>query len=330
MKARFQKWRDRRKIQKKVRKLERGRLPCSNCRKHANLNELTSFQSAACPKCGTYNFVPQRVDRFWLLELLGRGGMGRVYKSAPYDQPRKLSAVKLLPEQKRNNAELLQSLFREAELAENCGDHPSLVKCVAKGYDGDEPFYAMEYIDGEPLGKRVERCGPLPVKEICNMALDLISAEQRIYSHGFLYRDLSPDNVVFNRKNRAILFDYGLCLPLEEAHNPTEDTMNGSPYYIPPERWLAHAEDAYSEIYSLGLIMYFAVAGRNFIHSRDLPHAAQRHVSYLRIPVKSKLRGFPNDVVEVLTNMIEQDTSKRYQTFEEAAKAIKELRKRHK
>jgi serine/threonine protein kinase len=102
--------------------------------------------------------------------------------------------------------------------------------------------------------------------------------------------------------------------------------VSGSPYYLPPERLLGTGEDAYSEIYSLGMVMYYALSGQTYFDANEVEALAKRHVSKVRLSVSSKLRGFREELVAVLSKMIKQEPEDRYGNFREVAEAIQAIR----
>jgi serine/threonine-protein kinase len=136
---------------------------------------------------------------------------------------------------------------------------------------------------------------------------------------------LKPENVIINTDGYAIVFDYGLCIPLDDARTKVDEFVSGSPYYIPPERLWGTGEDAFSEIYSLGMVIYYALTGKTYYDASEAESLAQRHLSTVRIATSAKLKEFRPELVAVLSKMIKQDPSERYQTFAECRAAIREL-----
>ena len=153
--------------------------------------------------------------------------------------------------------------------------------------------------------------------ETIAIALHVLSAEQHIYKCGYLFRDLKPENIIINEKGYAILIDFGLCMTREHALNPDEEYVSGSPYYIPPERLTGAGEDARSEIYSLGMIMYQALTGKTFFDAAEIDSLAKRHLSKIRLSVESKLDGINPALAKILAKMIAQHSEDRPSSFTE-------------
>jgi len=303
-----------------------GHVPCQGCGLAIPSRKLETLKMVECPQCKRIAFVPLRIGQYWLFEPLGGGGMGSVYKALNAQFPAMRFAVKILSRAEKTKPINIHALLNEARLGKIVGDHPCLVKCIDSGCEDGEYYSAMELVQGERLDKRVDRLGRLPEKEVLQMVMHLLSAEQHIYKCGYLYRDMKPENIIINLDGFAVLFDYGLCVPREQALHPKDEYVSGSPYYLPPERLLGTGEDAYSEVYSIGMVMYYALAGQTFFDAKEVEALAKRHLSKVRLSVAGELRDFRPDLVEVLSRMIKQEHSERYQTFHEAAKAIEALR----
>ncbi|OGV65647.1 MAG: hypothetical protein A3K19_28605 [Lentisphaerae bacterium RIFOXYB12_FULL_65_16] len=305
--------------------LEQGHLPCQECGFLLPLEKLQALKMVQCPSCQNISFVPLRVGHFWLFQPLGAGGMGSVYKAYHSEAPGELFAVKILPRNERANPALIMALLNEAQKAKIVGDHPCLVCCIASGYEDGEYFCATEFVLGESLQLKIEMHGRLPEKEVLKIALHILAAEQHIYNCGYLFRDLKPENVILNTEGYAIVFDYGLCVPLEDARTKMDEFVSGSPYYIPPERLWGTGEDAFSEIYSLGMVVYYALTGKTYYDATEAESLAKRHLSTVRVATSAKMKEFRPDLVAVLSKMIKQDPHERYQTFAECRTAIQGL-----
>ena len=312
--------------EERVTAYESGHIPCQGCGLQIPSRKLDTLKMVECPKCQRIAFVPLRIGKYWLFEPLGGGGMGSVYKAVCRQEPARFFAVKVLSRAERTKPVNIHALLNEARIGQIVGGHPCLVRCVDSGCEDGEYYSAMELVQGERLDKRVDRLGRMPERQVLQMGLHLLSAEQHMYKCGYLYRDMKPENIIINDDGFAVLFDFGLCVPRELALHPQEEYVSGSPYYLPPERLLGTGEDAYSEIYSIGMVMYYALSGQTFFDAKEVEALAKRHLSKVRLSVSGKLRDFRPELVEVLSRMIRPDPAERYQTFHEAARAIEAVR----
>lgn len=302
--------------------LNSGRLPCPVCRKSMDLEGLQPLQMAECRRCGEISFVPLSLQGYWLVRPIGGGGMGSVYKAYRPEDPEHPLAVKILARSDRDQPSRAHALLAEAGTAKALGGHPCLVKHVANGFADGECFLAMDFVEGEGLDRRIDHVGKLPEHEVLLIALYVLAAEQHIYRRGYLYRDLKPQNILLSSKGGAVLLDYGLCTPKDQAADPEAEFITGSPYYLPPERLQGRGEDACSEIYSLGMVMYHALSGQTFFDADEVDSLARKHLADVRVAVSSKLRRFHPGIVSVLTKMLRQEPEQRYQSFPDVARAL--------
>lgn len=302
-----------------------GFFPCQDCGHHIPAKDLTPLQMVECTKCHSINFVPLKIGDFLLYEPLGGGGMGSVYRACWSENPDELYAVKVLGREEKTFPVHIQALLNEAKTAKIIGDHRCLIAGIDSGYEDGEYYSAMECVEGNRLDQLIDLNRKLPERDVLQIALHILAAEQHIYNCGFLYRDLKPENIIIDTEGFAVLIDYGLCLPREEALNPEDAYVSGSPYYLPPERLLGLGEDAYSEIYSLGMVLYYALSGKTYYDANEVEALAKRHVSKVRLSMSSKLRGFRSELQDVMSKMIQQEHTLRFQTFVEAATAIKAI-----
>lgn len=312
-----------------VKKLIRGILQCSSCAYKIDMSDYVPLCMHPCPSCGAPNFFPLKIKDLWLYEPLGGGGMGSVYHSfIEYDPVIEL-AVKILPRNRKNDPLLVESLGREAMVGYSFGEHPHLAKVVDFGYADGEHFMGLEFVQGVRLDRIIDSPVVQPPKQILLWALQILSAEQHIYECGFLFRDLKPQNIIIDNSGNAKLIDYGLAVTIEEAEKNDSDRISGSPYYMPPERILGTPESIYSEIYSLGMVLYHAFARKTFYSDKEIEKLMNRHVNALRVNnVAGKLP--PNTdprIVELLSRMINRHPEDRFQTYEETAAEIYKIYK---
>ncbi len=310
-----------------IRNYEEGYVPCTSCREKHALASLTPLRLEKCSRCGNHNFVPLLIDRYWITNPLGGGGMGSVYKGYDREDPSIAVAVKLLPGDKEQEEQAVNALHREVDIAHAVGDHPSLAGGIKQGKVNDQNYAIMEFVHGERLDHVIEKKNRLSIDEVLRIGLDLLDADWYLYKHGYLYRDLKPQNIILTeQEKKAVLFDYGLCVLIEEAHNQEGDVCAGSPHFLPPERLQGRREDAYSEIYSLGMVMYYMLTGSTFFSADEAQKLANKHIAPLRIPMKGKLKGYPSEIVELLSKMTQKEEANRPQSFEEAQEAIQQAK----
>ncbi|NMA43033.1 MAG: serine/threonine protein kinase [Oligosphaeraceae bacterium] len=303
----------------------KGLVRCNACNKTMQLQNLQPLQLIPCSNCQAMFFVPKKVGAYFLYEPSGGGGMGSVYKAVSEKFPAEILAIKILSRAARENPADIHALLNEARVSSFFVNCDFIAACLDSGYEDGEYFAAMPYINGERLDKRIDRLHQLPEKEVMTMGLHLLAAEQHIFHMGYLYRDLKPENIIINEYGYAVLLDFGLCIPRREAENCEEEFISGSPYYLPPERLLGQGENACSEIYSLGMLMYHALTGRTFFDADEIQALARRHISGLRLNSAAKMQGLRNSIAILLDAMLRQEPNERPQDFEYVADSLKAI-----
>ncbi|RMD73957.1 MAG: serine/threonine protein kinase, partial [Lentisphaerae bacterium] len=245
-----------------------GSLICEGCRRAYPLAGFQPLTMESCPQCGDLIFVPMKIDDFWLMEPLGSGGMGSVYKAWHPDYEDQYLAVKIAP-RFNTAANLRPNLIREIETLRAIGFHPAIANLVFAKEDPEQPYMVTHFIDGERLDLRIRRLGKLSEEEVLLTALTLLSALAFIYQCGFLYRDLKPQNIIVTEEGPCLI-DFGICRSIRELDRMPEPSVEGSALYCPPERMRQEKEGPWSEIYSLGMVMYHALAGAPYVTARDI------------------------------------------------------------
>jgi eukaryotic-like serine/threonine-protein kinase len=311
--------------------LEEGYIYCTSCGEPIYIYDFPELALQPCGDCGCPNFIPLKVKNYWLFAPLGGGGMGSVYH-AYYDQDEDVDlAVKILPRERKNDPYLTSSLLNEAQIGYSFGEHPHLNRVIDYGQSDDEYFAVFEYISGIRLDQIIESPVKRSEKQILLWALQLLAAEQQIFDCGYLFRDLKPQNIIIDGEGNVKLFDYGLAISIEDALGDGGDKIEGSPYYIPPERIVGSGEAQCSEIYSLGMVLFHTLAGKTYYSSDEIKNLVGKHVTSLRITnVSSKLPSQTDpEISTILSKMILRSPQERYQTYKEVAaelfKVYKEL-----
>lgn len=209
-------------------------------------------------------------DQFEVLELLGKGGNGSVYKAKHLLSDR-IVAIKVLNESLRSDESRLRKFQREAKTTSSL-DHPHIVKVFAFGLNNEGcPYFAMEYLDGKTLDQFLNEKGSLNDLEFNEIFVQVCSALEFAHERGVIHRDLKPENIMVMHNDsgdrEVKLLDFGLASQPENAsgHNTTiidPAKLIGSPLFMSPEQCQGRKPDARSDIYALACIMYQALSGR--------------------------------------------------------------------
>jgi serine/threonine-protein kinase len=272
--------------------------------------------------------------RFTILEPIGYGGMGRVYRAlqAPLDR---VVALKVLsPNFPTSQDPSFQRRFlREASLSSKLR-HPNTVTVIDYGQTEDGIFYiAMEYLEGRTLAQVLSDTGALPWTRAFSIAQQLCRSLREAHSQGIVHRDLKPANVMLlNEADQDVVkvLDFGLVKSMSEPESPLSPeitqsgTFLGSPAYMAPEQ-ARNVSDARSDVYSLGVLLYQMLAGRLPFVSRDHLELIFAHHKEAPPPFNT-LRPHvfvPTEIEAVVRKCLEKDPANRYQTMDELLEAMR-------
>ncbi len=256
-----------------------------------------------------------RLGRYLILELLGSGGMGVVYRVRDEKLERDV-AIKMLTDGLLTGDEARRHFHREA-LALAKLNHPRIAAVYDVGEQGGLDYIVMELVQGESLAARL-RSGPLGVKEATSIALQVAEALEGAHEHGVIHRDLKPANVMITPKGNAKVLDFGIAKLL--ALPGTESTLNmtgqlvGTPLYMSPEQALGRSVDTRTDLWSLGVLYYETLTGR-------APFEGETGLAILHAiaespfpPARETRPELPVQAEQIVARALEKDPARRYQS----------------
>ncbi len=204
--------------------------------------------------------------RYQILERIGEGGMGKVYKVS-HHQLGKVFALKIISEQMAETDEARDLFFREAKLASSLS-HPNITSVVDFGEDDElGMFMVMELVEGEPLARNLHREGRLGVRAACEVILQVADALHYIHGKNIVHCDIKTENILIGevagtkrRHMQVKLLDFGLARSLSAQR--TTSSLSGTPHYVAPERIRGESPSPSSDIYGLGILLYELLTGK--------------------------------------------------------------------
>jgi serine/threonine protein kinase len=254
------------------------------------------------------------MGHFKLLNIIGTGGMGAVYKGLDLSLERNV-AVKVIREEFARNPQAVESFLREARAAAAL-NHPNVAQIYSFGEQGNRYYLVMELLPHGSLDDRIEKEHRLPELDVLEIGSQVASGLQAAHERGLIHRDIKPGNILFTVDGTAKVVDFGLAR-LERKAAQSDEGIWGTPYYIAPEKVSSGMEDFRSDIYSLGGTLFHALAGRAPFEAGTSVEIVEKH---LRSPAVS-LRAFCPDItpqaVEVISRMLKRDPQERHQSYEE-------------
>ena len=265
-------------------------------------------------------------DRYTIGRQLGRGGMGAVYLARDLQLDRPL-AIKVLPSEFASQADLRERFLRETRTAAGFS-HPNIVPVFAVEDRGDVLAMAMGYVEGESVAERVKRLGPLSVKETVRMLQDVAYALAYAHGRSVVHRDIKPDNIMLERATgRALVMDFGISrsISAEVQHKAGLTRVGevvGTPEFMSPEQASGDRVDGRSDLYSLGLVAWYAVTGELAISGESTQKVLVKQLTETIPPIASARPDLPKPLADAIDRLLKKDPAERFQTAEALVEAI--------
>src|ERR1700728_941924 len=280
---------------------------------------LSSRTSISAAYTSEGRFLPGRLlaGRYRIIALLGKGGMGEVYRAddLTLGQP---VALKFLPDDAARDQNLLERFKNEVRIARRVS-HPNVCRVYDVGEVESHVFFTMEYVDGEDLASLLRRIGRLPEDKALDIARQLCAGLAAAHTKGVLHRDLKPANIMLDGRGQVVITDFGLAGVADQIQGA--EVRSGTPAYMAPEQLAGTEVTTRSDIFSLGLLLYEVFTGKRAFSAKPaekLRAGDDRIVSRPSSVVKDL-----NPVVErVILRCLETEPSARPATVISVAAAL--------
>ena len=282
---------------------------CPKCGMMLDVSGLPSFASVQCPSCEFEFEVPARLGPFLLLQLLGAGGMGGVYRARDEALKREV-AIKVMLKKLGDDPQFVQTFQREAQAAAKL-NHPNIAQIYSFGQEKGQPYIVMELVSGGSLDQMIAEQGALPPAVVMHVGAQIAEGLQEAADAGMVHGDVKPENILFDNDKNAKLVDFGLSAM---ASGPGNDVW-GTPYYIAPEKVRRQKIDHRSDIYSLGGTLYHAIAGVPPFEGEDATAVVKARFESAAKPMKEIRAGVPDEVEAIVARMLSPDPQTRYPTY---------------
>jgi hypothetical protein len=264
--------------------------------------------------------IGTEIGNYRILEKLGEGGMGVVYKAVDVNLDR-IVAIKALNTELSGNPELEQRFRIEVKALGNL-NHTNLATLHTLLIENGRPWMVMEFIEGETFAQLVKRRGPIPSEEAISLFRQALSGIGYAHRMGIVHRDIKPGNMMLNREGVVKVMDYGIAKALSARGVARTGAYLGTALYMSPEQFLNRGVDSRSDIYSLGVTLYEMLTGKvPFSADSDYQIMAD-HVNTPPPLLTSIFAYVPKSVERAVLKALEKNADARYQNAEEFGAAL--------
>ena len=289
-------------------------------------DELNRLTADASDSVGEYQFsdieLPCKFGDYELLEEIGRGGMGVVFR-AKHETLGRVVALKMLLRGKFASPEDKDRFVQEAKAVASL-DHPHIVPVFEFGEHDGRLFFSMPYIVGETLSDRLRR-GPLPIRRATRMMMKVAKAVQHAHRHGITHRDLKPGNILIDEEGNPHVTDFGLAMPHRESMRLTRTgAVIGTPAYMSPEQAAGKTKEIgpASDVYSLGGILYCSLTGQAPFTAGTAMELMLKVLEQEPEPPRSINERIPRDLEFIMLRCLQKPPELRYGSAHEFAEDL--------
>jgi eukaryotic-like serine/threonine-protein kinase len=269
--------------------------------------------------------IGELIDHYRVLELIGRGAMGIVYKALDVNLDRTV-AIKVMSVEARGDPDFVERFRQEARM-QGALNHPNVALLFDYFIHEGAPVAVMEFIDGESLEQLIRRRGSIPACEsipLFKQALQGVSAAHRA---GIVHRDLKPSNLMITKDGIVKVMDFGIAKRQGVTGATKASTSIGSPYYMAPEQILGRTVDCRTDVYALGITLYELVSGQRPFNSRGKAEylVLNAHVNDLPEPPTVHCRDIPGPVVDAVLRALSKEPDDRFQSADDFMRALPDV-----
>ena len=253
--------------------------------------------------------------RYEILEMLGEGGMGAVYKARDTAVDR-LIALKLIRPDLAGNPAILQRFKQELVLARQV-THRNVVRIYDLGEADGLTFITMEYLDGKDLRSLLRAQGKFPVPEAISITEQILGGLQAAHAEGVIHRDLKPGNIMRDPQGRIVVMDFGLARTMGSDGLTQTGMMVGTMEYMSPEQAQAQPVDVRSDLYTVGLILYELLSGNTPFKADSALASLLKRTQERAVPVSEVERSVPSVLSAIVSKCLERGPADRYQSAQQ-------------
>jgi tRNA A-37 threonylcarbamoyl transferase component Bud32 len=280
----------------------------------------SSSSSATAPATATGSAFGSGF-RYEILEEIGRGGMGVVFKARDQRLGR-IVALKRLPDNLRNHPKAIKLFLREARAAAAL-NHPNIVTLFDADQEGDTFYITMELLEGSPLQSILHRRGRLAPRDVARLGIQIANGLQYANEQRIVHRDIKTGNLFFTKRKRVKIMDFGLAKMLEEVRRAST-VIGGTPYYMAPEQAVGGIVDHRADVYAFGVTLYELLTGKVPFSDGDVTYH-HRHTP--PVDPREHCEDLPDAMAELVLHMLAKDPDDRCGSAARVGERLQEISK---
>jgi serine/threonine-protein kinase len=272
--------------------------------------------------------IGEKIGSFRLEAVLGTGAMGVVYRGT-LEKTGEPVAVKVIDSELAYHSKASHRFRREARLLQQLR-HPNIVRFVGSGRERGQSYLAMEYIAGETLQQVLEKRGPLPWREVVEMAIPICEALHYAHKGGVVHRDLKPSNLMISKDGEIKLTDFGVAKDLNAAALTAQGRTVGTPAYMAPEQIRGTPPvSPKTDLYALGIVLYQMVTGRLPFSAASPVVLLQYHLTQIPPRPHDQRPDIPPELDDLIFAMLAKSPAGRPPDAAQAALKLTEIQRRY-
>ena len=261
------------------------------------------------------------VNRYEIIEKVGDGGMALVYR-AKDTLLNRIVAVKVLREQFASDDEFIERFRREAQSAASLS-HPNVVNIYDVGHTGSTHFIVMEYVDGENLSDLIKTKGELSEHFIVSVGMQIATGLAHAHHHGIIHRDIKPHNILITNEGRVKVTDFGIAQAMSSANLTQTGVVLGSVHYFSPEQARGVNIQAASDLYSLGIVMYEMIVGKQPFRGDTPISIALKQIQEMPIPPRQYRPDLHRGLEQLVLQLLAKEPEQRPKSADEVVRILK-------
>ncbi|HZK86750.1 MAG TPA: protein kinase, partial [Syntrophomonas sp.] len=258
--------------------------------------------------------------RYELLEIIGEGGMAKVYKAHCRLLDR-IVAIKILKDEFSKDKGFVEK-FRTEALSAARINHPNIVNIYDVGQEDDIYYIVMEFVDGKTLKEVISNEAPLSVEHATDIAIMICDGVHHAHEKGIIHRDIKPHNILITEHGMVKVADFGVARAISNATITYGNNIVGSVHYISPEQAKGEPVNRTTDIYSIGCVLYEMLTGRPPFNAESAITVALKHI-HDEVPSPRKLNSnIPIALEGIILKAMQKSPSQRFSTAEEMRNAL--------